>query len=262
MLNEHLQRQLREAIGPDRFGAMGELTDWRLGLVGEIDTQGLTGRVRTLCPRLSRPESAMALALNSFLPWRGHIDGLRLCGANGFTELHFDGRCPTGVRGTPPHVDVIAAGSGGVVGACVRVFDYLGSRRPSSSSAYRTLAVEKGMASWVAVLQEAAAYRHLDVAGLAKVAIGLGRIFTRRPVALLYLFLEPAGATAPAFVAHRAELDRVIERTSGSTVTLTGRSLHELWDEWCSGDTPAAVRTTAAELCRRYGVAMPASARA
>jgi hypothetical protein len=94
------------------------------------------------------------------------------------------------------------------------------------------------------------------------VAIGLGRIFTRRPVALLYLFLEPAGATAPAFAAHRAELDSVIERTAGSTVTLTGRSLHELWDEWCSGDTPAAVRTTAAELCRRYGVAMPASSRA
>lgn len=262
LLNELLQRQLRETIGPDRFGAMGELTDWRLGLVGTVDTRSLSGRVRTLCPRLSRPESAMALALNSFLPWRGHMDRLRLCGSGGFTELHFDGRCPTGVRGTPPHVDVIAAGSTGVVGACVRAFDYLGSRRPANVDAYRSLAVEAGMTPWTALLQEAAAYRHLDVAGLAKVAIGLGRIFTRRPVGLLYLFLEPEGAVAPAFAAHRAELDRVIERTSGSTVTLTGRSLHELWGEWCNGDTPATIRTAAAELCRRYGVVMPPSARA
>lgn len=262
LLNEHLQLQLRQVIGPDRFGAMGELLDWRLGLVGEIDARDLTGRVGMLCARLSRPESAMALALNSFLPWRDHIEGLELCGSNGFTELHFDGRCPTGVRGTPPHVDVIAAGSRGVVGACVRVFDYLGSRRPASAAAYRSLAVEDGMASWAAILHEGAAYQHLDVAGLAKVAIGLGRIFTRRPIRLLYLFLEPAGATAPVFAAHRAELDRVIERTSGSTVTLTALSLHELWDDWCTRDTPATIRSTAAELCRRYGVAMPASGRA
>ncbi|MGD9509801.1 MAG: hypothetical protein AB7I59_19305 [Geminicoccaceae bacterium] len=261
LLNENLQRQLREAIGPDRFGAMGELTDWRLGLAGEVDAQSLTGRVRTLCPRLSRPESAMALALNSFLPWRGHIEGLRLCGSEGFSELHFDGRCPTGVRGTPPHVDVIAAGSAGVVGACVRAFDYLGSRRAANSDAYRSLAVEAGMTAWTAVLQEAAGFRYLDVAGLAKVAIGLGRIFTRRPVGLLYLFLEPERATAPAFAAHRAELDRVVALTAGSPVTLTGRSLHELWDEWRDGDAPATIRTTAAELCRRYGVAMPAAAR-
>ena len=70
----------------------------------------------------------MALALNSFLPWHGHMAGLRLCGTEGFTDLQFDGRCPTGVRGTPPHVDVIAAGAKGVVGACVRVYDYLGLR--------------------------------------------------------------------------------------------------------------------------------------
>jgi hypothetical protein len=262
MLNEHLQRQLREAIGPERFGAVGELTDWRLGLAGRIDADSLTGRVRSLCPRLSRPESAMAIALNSFLPWQGNIESLRLGGVGGFTELHFDGRCPTGVRGTPPHVDVIAAGPAGVAGVCVRVFDYLGSRRPSSAAAYRSLAVEAGMTSWTAVLQEAAAYRYLDVAGLAKVAIGLGRIFMRRPIALLYLFHEPADAAAPAFAAHRAELGRVIERTAGSTVSLTGRSLHELWGEWCKGDTPVAVRAAAAELCRRYEVAMPTSARA
>ena len=261
LLNEHLQLQLRQVIGPDRFGAMGELLDWRLGLVGEIDARDLTGRVGMLCARLSRPESAMALALNSFLPWRDHIEGLELCGSNGFTELHFDGRCPTGVRGTPPHVDVIAAGPGGVVGACVHAFDYLGHRRSPTSAAYRSLALEENMAPWATVLQDAATFRHLDAAGLAKVAIGLGRIFTRRPVHLLYLFLEPPGAVAPAFVAHRAELDRIIERTAQSGVTLSGSSLHELWAHWCGEDTPASVRASATELSRRYGVVFPAAAR-
>lgn len=260
-MSELLQRQLREALGPECFGGLGQLTDWRVGLVGGIDADRLDGRLATLCPRLVRPDSAIALALNSFLPWRDHIEGLELCGSHGFTELHFDGRCPTGVRGTPPHVDVIAAGPQGVVGACVRAFDYLGQRRSVTSDAYRSLALERNMAPWAAVLQDAAAFRHLDVAGLAKVAIGLGRIFTRRPVHLLYLFLEPPGAVAPAFVAHRAELDRIIGRTADSGVTLSGSSLHELWDHWCRGDTPASVRASAAELSRRYGVVFPAAAR-
>lgn len=261
LMGELLQRQLREMIGPERFGGMGQLTDWRIGLVGDIDVDRLDGRLATLCPRLARPDSAIALALNSFLPWREHIAGLKLCGSQGFTELHFDGRCPTGVRGTPPHVDVIAAGPRGVVGARVHAFDYLGQRRSPASAAYRSLSLDENMAPWATVLQDAATFRHLDAAGLAKVAIGLGRIFTRRPVHLLYLFLEPPGAVAPAFVAHRAELDRIVERTAESGVTLSGSSLHELWAHWCGEDTPASVRASATELSRRYGVVFPAAAR-
>ena len=260
-LNELLQRRLRDAIGNDRFGGLGQLADWREGLVDGVDVAHLEQRHHALRSRLARPECAMALALNSFLPWHGHMAGLRLCGTEGFTDLQFDGRCPTGVRGTPPHVDVIAAGAKGVVGACVRVYDYLGLRPSIMSAGYRTLVVGEGMSAWAELLSEAAAFRYLDVAALAKIAIGLGRIFTRRPVRLLYLFLEPEQAAALHFAGHRAELAQAIARTAGSLVTLDGRSLHELWRDWCVGSAPATVRASASELSRRYGVVLPPAGR-
>ena len=187
--------------------------------------------------------------------------GLRLCGTDGFTDLQFDGRCPTGVRGTPPHVDVIAAGAKGVVGACVRVYDYLGLRPSIMSAGYRTLVVGEGMSVWAELLSEGATFRYLDVVALAKIAIGLGRIFTHRPVRLLYLFLEPQHAGTPHFAGHRTELAQAIGRTAGSLVTLDGRSLHELWRDWYVGNAPATVRTSASELSRRYGVVLPPAGR-
>ncbi len=149
----------------------------------------------------------------------------------------------------------------GVVGACVRVYDYLGLRPSVMSAGYRTLVVGEGMSAWVGLLSEAAAFRYLDVAALAKIAIGLGRIFTRRPVRLLYLFLEPEQAAALHFAGHRAELAQAIARTAGSLVTLDGRSLHELWRDWCVGSAPATVRASASELSRRYGVVLPPAGR-
>ena len=206
LLIELLQSRLRQEIGAERFGRQGQLADWRLGLVDGIDPANLTGRLQAMCPRLTRPECAMALALNSFLPWREQLETLRLAGSTGFTELFFGTRCPTGVRGTPPNVDMIVAGPEGVVGAVVRVFDYLAPRRSGMSPGYRSLKVVDDMTGWVQLLQDGAAFDHVDAAGLAKIAIGLSRIFQHRPVTLLYLFLEPREPATAIFAAHRAEL--------------------------------------------------------
>jgi hypothetical protein len=256
-LSDLLQRRLRELIGPDRFGGLGQLMDWRLGLVDGIDPTRLSRRVETLRQRLCRPDCAMALALNSFLPWCEQPRGLCLAGTRGFAELHFDGRCPTGVRGTPPHIDVIASGPQGVVGATVRVFDYLGPRRSQLSAAYRSLRVAEEMQGWVELMGDGASFQHLDVASLAKIAIGLQRIFVRRPIRLLYLFLEPFGHPASAFAAHRAELERLGAITGGSAVAFSACSFHELWRSWGAEDTPERVRAIAAELAHRYNVVMP-----
>ena len=257
LLNEMLQIRLRQEIGAERFGRLGQLVDWRLGLVDGIDPASLTGRLQAMCPCLTRPERAMALALNSFLPWREHLETLRLAGSTGFTELFFGTRCPTGVRGTPPNVDMIVAGPEGVVGAVVRVFDYLAPRRSGMSAGYRSLKVVDDMTGWVQLLQDGAAFDHVDAAGLAKIAIGLSRIFQRRPVTLLYLFLEPREPATAIFAAHRAELARVGAMVVGSPVTFSASSLHDLWQAWCAEDTPVRVRAIAAELVHRYGVVMP-----
>jgi hypothetical protein len=262
LLLQGLQSRLRDTIGPSCFGRPGQLTDWRAGLASGDQGDALSLRRSGLRESLQRPASSMALAVNSFLPWQAHSGKLALCGLGAFTEVHFDSRCPTGVRGTPPHIEVLASGPDGVVGATVRVYDYLVQPRSRLSPAYRSLELPASMRPWGDLLRDAdgdeRAFRHVDVLTLAKLAFGLGRIFAHRPIRLLYLFLEPTtSAHLEPFAAHRAELARLVTETRDSGVPLAAVSFEELWRDWREDDTPDSVRAVAAELCRRYAVAMP-----
>jgi len=237
------------------------LASWQAGLATGVSADLLNRQLLDLRPRLKRPDSAIALALNSFLPWLDHLDILQLTGVRQFLELNFDTRCPTGVRGTPPHIELVASGQAGVVGVTVRVFEYLTMRQSSLSAAYTTLAVPTSLAPWARLMRmtadDPASYRYVDVPALSKLAIGLGRIFAHRPVRLLYVFLEPMAAAAVPFAQHRAELARLVELTSESAVPLVACSFHELWEEWCAGEAPTALRAVAMGLRHRYAVVMP-----
>ena len=263
LLQQALQTHLRDAIGPDCFNkGTGHLIDWRAGLASNLQHDAANLRRDGLRQGLQRPGSCISLAINSFLPWQKHLEQLALCGLRDFTEIHFDGRCPTGVRGTPPHIEVLASGPNGVVGVTVRVFDYLIQRRSRPSPAYRTLELSPRMVPWgdllLAADSDERVFHHVDILTLAKLALGLGRIFAHRPVRLLYLFLEPArSAQLGPFAAHREELSRLVEDTRDSNVPLTAVSFQELWQDWRDDRAPGSVRATAAELRRRYAVVMP-----
>jgi hypothetical protein len=266
LLAQHLQqallRRLRETIGSDRYNSYGQLGDWRAGLVPGIEPRLVDSRMLDLRGRLARPESPAALVLNSFLPWLRQAENLPLADIVGFRELHFDARCPTGVRGTPPHIELMASGPLGAAGVTARAFDYLGGRQGKLSPAYASLALPPALASWGSLVRAVSGrserFHHVDVPSLAKLAIGLGRIFIGRPIRLVYLFLEPIGAEGMApFSGHRAELARLVELTRDSGVRLVPASFHEFWDIWAAGDRPAKLREIVAELGRRYAVAMP-----
>lgn len=219
-------------------------------------------RLDELRARLARPETVGALVAASFLPWIAHPDALPLAGILGFRELHFDARCPTGVRGTPPIMDFMASGSAGVVGVVACLFGYLGHRPQRLTSAYAALEVPAGLSPWAAYLrsgaEELARFRHVDAAAVAKLAVGLGRIFAGRPARLLYLFLEPEGAEAlPCFARHRAELRHLADATDAGALRFVPMSFHELWASWQVETVPKTVRGIAAELARRYAVATP-----
>ena len=263
LLQQGLRTRLRDLLGPDSFNrATGDLLDWQAGLTAEPQVDVPSLHRQGLRQSLQRPDSCMALAATSFLPWAPHPDRLALCGLGDFTEIHFDGRCPTGVRGTPPHIEVLASGPSGVVGVTVRVFDYLIQRQARPSPAYRSLELPARMVPWAALLREADSdqrgFRHVDILMLVKLALGLGRIFAHRPTRLLYVYLEPARASQLGpFAAHRQELARLVDGTRDSAVPLTAVSFCELWAGWRDGRAPQPVRAAAAVLGRRYAVAMP-----
>jgi hypothetical protein len=262
-LQQALVRKLRETLSSHGPLATGTMSERGPDVAGAVALQD--DRLRELQGRLLRPETASALTLASFLPWLQYPDALRLAGIDAFRELHFDARCPTGVRGTPPHIDFMASGPNGVAGATVRTFDYLVHRPARISAAYAALPVPEGLVPWASLLRDQGSrrheFRHVDVVALAKLAVGLGRIFLGRPMRLLYLYLEPeAAADLPPFRQHRDELERLVEATMNADVKLVAMTFHELWAEWQGGDTPPAVRGIAAELSRRYAVAITPAA--
>ena len=146
--------------------------------------------------KLHTPHSGMALTINSFFPWRQASRQLELAGRTGFDGIQFDVRCPTGLRGTPPHLDLLALRDDHAVAVTVRSIEYLTKKRSRIATAYDDLlTVTPGMQAWQAHLadwrDEKVRYKHIDLPALVKYATALGQTFPDRSSTLLYLYWEP-----------------------------------------------------------------------
>ena len=199
-------------------------------------------RRRSTPSRRRIPESGAAIALNSFLPWLRAPDRLPLAGVTGFDNLTFDARCPTGVRGTPPHLDMIAANEENVVAVTARGADYLG-RKPWHvlAAAYDSVEVPSQRSGPGSTLLRSLRGKRDDLPrsrcrfGMVKFALGLGRTFPNHRLKLLYLFWEPLDAEASydVFVHHRRDgASWLTELVAQSGVAFHAQSFDELWSEW------------------------------
>lgn len=259
-----LQDTWRCVLGAEAYGADGRLVDWRGGLLPCLAELARHEVTHLFDPgRLRHPETASAMALNSFLPWRDRPRQLMLAGQGPFTELRFAARCPTGVRGTPPLLDLLAASGDSLVAVAARGPDYLGRKPSRLAAAYSGATLPEGMAGWQALLadleQEPGRFRHLDAVSLLKNAIGLARTFPGHHPTLLYVFWEPARADELAFHRHRAEIRTLAQTVQGAFVSFEARSFAELWAEWETASSEPWLREMVAELRARYAVAIGAS---
>ena len=194
--------------------------------------------------RLDTPHSSTALVINSFIPWQKEISRLPLGAKFGFNAIQFDVRCPTGLRGTPPHLDLMALRDDHVVGATVRTIEYLKRKKSTISAAYdQTLSDTRGMEPWRAHLDGWRAgrtiYDHVDLAALVKYATALGRTFPDRPSTLVYLYWEPLDAASyDEFRHHRDELARLTAAVGGARVDVVAQSFDALWQSWLDQGGP------------------------
>jgi hypothetical protein len=203
-------------------------------------------RRRVAPVRLRAPGSAAALTVSSFAPWRTCPERLPLGGVVGFEAFQFDVRCPTGLRGTPPHLELLALRPDRAVAVVARCTEHLAPRRGQVARAYDRFLDGDELAPWRAQLRELrerpGGYRHLDAAALVKHALALGRNFPDRPVTLLYMFWEPLDADAfPEFRRHREEVQRfarAIDADGGSKVGFRAASFDDLWREWLGLEEP------------------------
>jgi hypothetical protein len=260
LIASRLDQRLRAAIGEGRFGPDRRLLSWPDGLVAGVNP-GLAPELRRALdvPRLRDPAGGAALVLNSFLAWRQDLAALQLAGEQGFKELRFDARCPTGVRGTPPHLDLIANNGGALVAVHASGFEYLQSGNATLGAAYVNIASGSGLAPWRELagrlVGEPGAFRIVDAATVVKHVVGLARTFPAHRLTLLYLFLEPSDAqTHPIFRLHRAELATIAALSRGSAVELRAMSFAELWSDWLGPGRPPWLRAVVTLLQDRYDV--------
>jgi len=258
-----LQQTWRGMLGATAFGDDGRLVDWRSGLLPSLSSLASGDVNRLFDPaRLRQPETASAMALNSFLPWRDRPGDLVLAGHGPFSELRYAARCPTGVRGTPPLLDLLAADVDRLVAVTARGPDYLGTRVSRLAPAYAQVDLAPRMAGWQDLLEtlraEPGRFRHLDAVALLKNAIGLSRTFPEHGPTLIYLFWEPEGADGLTFRRHRSEIRAMAQLVGGAMVGFQALSFAELWADWEARFPEPWLRDMVAELRARYAVAIEA----
>lgn len=210
--------------------------------------------------RLRSPDSAATLAVNTFLPWQQAAAELPLAGWVGFEAIQLEVRCPTGLRGTPPHLDLLALRDEAAVAVTVRCTEYLSPRRVAVAASYdRLLAETPGVEPWRGLLAQvrrrASTFVHVDVGALVKFALALGRTFPDRPAVLHYLYWEPLDAERfGAFRVHRDELAKVEAAIASARIGFRPEPFTALWRDWSARRSPVWLPDHVARLKARYGV--------
>jgi len=218
------------------------------------------GDGRELDRKFRAVHSSAALAVNAFARFKDGPAHLSLADRSGFETIDFEFRCPTGLRGTPPHLDLLAQGPAGVVAVESKCTEHLEREMPSFSPAYgERIRDERRSGVWFrameTILAKPAEFGFLDVAQLIKHAFGLARCFSARPTTLLYLYWEPLDADRhPIFRQHRCEILRFSDLVAGGFPAFRTQSYPELWRVWQDTAEPKWLREHAANLQARYAI--------
>jgi len=222
----------------------------------DIDYQAGAGR--ELAGKMRAAHSSAALVVNTFAPWRAQIARMTVGGVSGFNALRFEATYPTGLGGTPPHLDLEATG------ACTllvesKLLEYLTPKPAIFSRAYDTIADSRCDSPWFGLIAELrshpTAYRYLDAAQLVKHSLGLMRGCPQ--ATLMYLYWEPLNWRAfREFGEHQDEIAEFQESVKAAAVALRAMTYAQLWDEWLLQESDGWIRAHVDRLRQRYEIAI------
>jgi hypothetical protein len=238
---ERLLAGAREASRSVLHDERGYAPRWEHNLMdglpmSAIESDLVSGAGCELDGKLRAAHSSAALAINTFGPWRTDPSSLSFGEITEFRFMRFEATCPTGLRGTPPHLDVLADGKlpVGVESKCT---EWMEAKPAVFAASYDRLRTSHGHSPWFEQVQQLRAeptrYRFLDSAQIVKHALGLLSRYGARNVRLVYLYWEPSNSEIwPECAMHRGEADDLAARVEHSNVRLVPMSYHELWSEW------------------------------
>lgn len=245
----------QDALGTDRYAAAVS-ANLLYAMSKETQDNFDAGSGQESDGKMRAPHSSSALAVNVFEPWRARPGKLELAGVGSFETIVFEKKCPTGLSGTPPHLDLVAEAADDVVAVESKCLEYLTPKVPHFAPSYQTLADNYGTRSWFRHVEKKTASRsHLDIAQLVKHWLGLCQAYSDRRVTLLYAYWEPQNWRQVAECRrHRSEIQEFADRVAGDAVRFAAISYRELSAEWERHPGAPWVTGHIARLRQRYAV--------
>jgi len=179
-----IEDNLLPGITPDLYQS-----EYGAGAGDELEWAYRNGR---MCPpKMHAAHSSSALVVSTFAPWKRHLSELALCGERRFSSLRFEVKLPTGLGGTPPHVDVLAETPAEIVAIESKATEFLQGHSAVFAQSYSSVPWPACVDSYTAAMRclqaDPARFRHLDAAQLIKHALGLGTRYGAR-LSRCYMF--------------------------------------------------------------------------
>jgi len=200
--------------------------------------------------------SSAALAANAFGRWKSDPSRLQLAGISGFGPPKLEAQCPSGLRGTPPNLDVLLLSPTAIIGIESKLLEPLTPTLPKFTASYSRDRLPLCEDAWWSLLERVRQWppSHLDAAQLIKHYLGLRKQFPNgKTILLLYLFWQPLNANKFAeYSRHAEDLAKFREVVQASqSVRFVAMDYMELWDAW---ETDKNMAPHAKNLKNRYCV--------
>ncbi|MBL0158267.1 MAG: hypothetical protein IPP47_14360 [Bryobacterales bacterium] len=101
--------------------------------------------------KMRATHSSAALVVNAFAPWTKNPSKLLLADVTGFNSIRFEGVFPTGLGGTPPHLDLVAYGPKPIAVES-KCLEYLTPKNPVFSRSYDTIIDSRRDSPWFGLI--------------------------------------------------------------------------------------------------------------
>jgi hypothetical protein len=226
--------------------------------LSQFEADYLAGAGQELRGKMRAAHSSAALVVNAFARWRTNPSTLFLVDVTGFSALRFEVVFPTGLGGTPPHLDLVAYGPAPIAVES-KCLEYLTPKTPVFSRSYDTITDARRDSPWFRLIdllrRDPERYRYLDVAQLVKHALGLMRAPFIADVTLLYLYWEPLNhADFADFQSHREEIASAQTMLDGARPLLRSATYAEMWEDWRKRSKDEWLKTHVDRLQERYAI--------
>jgi len=182
--------------------------------------------------------SSAALAANTFGRWKADPHLLTFADCTEFDNIKLEAKCPTGLRGTPPNLDVLLKSTDTVIGIESKLLEPLTPTKPEFSNSYSKDRLPLCEDAWWALLESVRQWwpaSHLDAAQLIKHYLGLRHSYPDvNNVLLVYLYWKPLNAGKfEEYVHHKEKLDEFQSAVQHSDkVRFIALDYLQLWDDW------------------------------